>query len=318
MARPRTIATTAPAPAPGSAPARAQPGRAGAVTAILGAVVLWSTSFAVTKHTFSALPPMTVAALRFLIALVPLGVMYLAQRPRVRPPPADRRRMAVGGLLGITCYFAGENYGLRFASATDAALVVGAFPIVALLLEAALRGTRPSRPKWLGVVAAAVGVALIVGKAPEGANALRPLGLVLCGLAGVAWAFYNFETRDVARAYPMPTLLFHQTLWGTVGLLPLALLEVRSWRWPPPGVWLSVFYLALLCSWVGYWLYAYGLRGVESSTAVTLLNLMPVLGVAFAVAFLGEAVTLTQLLGGAVVLFGVWVTVRASTPPSAR
>lgn len=278
----------------------------------MGAVVLWSTSFAVTKHAFAALPPMTVAAVRFLIALVPLGLMRLAQRPRERPPRADRRRMAVGGLLGITAYFACENYGLRFASATDAALVVGAFPVIALLLEVALHGVRPSRLKWLGVLAAALGVVLIVGRAPSGASAHRPLGLALCGLAGVTWAFYNFQTRDVARAYAMPTLLFHQTLWGTIGLAPLALLEVRAWRWPAPGMWLAILYLALLCSWAGYWLYAQGLRGVETSTAVTLLNLIPVLGVAFSVGLLGEAVTWTQLAGGAVVLGGVWVVVRAS------
>jgi drug/metabolite transporter (DMT)-like permease len=289
---------------------RGAPSRLAAVCAVAGAVLIWSTSFVVTKLAYASIPPMTVAALRFLVALVPLAVVYLADPRRERPSPRDLRIMRVGGLLGITAYFATENYGLGLATATDAALVVGAFPAIAILLEALVHRVRPTWPKAVGVLAATLGVAFIVSGHPEGASAQRPLGLALMLLSGVAWAFYNFETRTVARTYSMATLMFHQTAAGLLGLLPLAALELPRWRAVPAGAWLGIVYLGLLCSLVGYVLYAYGLRTLPSSSAVTLLNLIPVFGVAFSVLVLWEKVLASQLAGGAIVLGGVALALR--------
>jgi thiol-disulfide isomerase/thioredoxin len=156
---------------------------------------------------------------------------------------------------------------------------------------------------------------------------LAQLGLPLQSVPTVA-AFWQGQIADLFQgALPESEgRRFGESLLnGAGGTMPAAdlddkaraALEAGALRLPSPGVAAAVLSLALLCSWLGYWLYAFGLRAVEPSTAVTLLNLMPVLGAAFSVAALGESVTGTQILGGAVVLGGVWLVVRAPAPGSA-
>ena len=61
---------------------------------------------------------------------------------------------------------------------------------------------------------------------------------------------------------------------------------------------------------VAFLLYARGLRGLDASSAVSVMNLVPVFGVLFAVLLLGEPVGLLQVVGGLVVIAGVTLSVR--------
>lgn len=113
----------------------------------------------------------------------------------------------------------------------------------------------------------------------------------------------------------MHTVIFWQTLFGALFFLPVAAFEqvsVGGARWLPSGGFalLSVTHLRVLCSVVAFLLYARGLRGLDASSAVSVMNLVPVLGVLFAVVLLGEPLGLLQLLGGVVVIVGVTLSVR--------
>jgi drug/metabolite transporter (DMT)-like permease len=76
----------------------------------------------------------------------------------------------------------------------------------------------------------------------------------------------------------------------------------------------------VFCSVIAYLLLNYGLRFVEASRATVFANLVPVVAVAAAYVVLGERLTAPQLVAGAVVVAGVWLTnrgVAASRSPSA-
>lgn len=288
-------------------------GRLPFVASVLGAVLLWSTSFVATKLALGEMPPLTLGAARFLIAVCVLGVVVGVLGGIRRPPAADLGRLAVGGLLGITVYFSMENFGVHLATASDAALLVASYPAITMLLEIFLYRARVSPVRFAGVGLAVLGVYMIVGGSPGTPGMDRLLGDVLLIATGFVWALYNFSTRGVVRRYAMPTVLFYQTLFGAAAFLPLALLESGSWQTPGPLSLLMVAYLGLFCSLVAFWLYAYGLRGLDAGSAVNILNLVPVFGVLVAVVVLGEPVGVAQLLGGLVVVGGV--TLGMKGPP---
>ena len=106
-----------------------------------------------------------------------------------------------------------------------------------------------------------------------------------------------------------------QTAFGALFFVPLALLEqsiVGGGRWVPSGgvALLAVVHLGVLCSVVAFLLYARGLKGLDASSAVSVMNLVPVFGVLSAVVLLGEPIGLLQILGGLVVVAGVTLSVR--------
>lgn len=290
-------------------------GRLPFVASVMGAVLLWSTSFVATKLALGEVPPLTLGAARFLVAACVLGVAVGVLGGVRRPPADDLGRLAVGGLLGITVYFSMENFGVHLATASDAALLVAAYPAITMLLEILVYRARVSPVRFAGVGLAVLGVYMIVGGSPGGTGTDRLLGDVLLVATGFVWALYNFSTRGVVRRYAMPTVLFYQTLFGAAAFLPLALLESGSWQTPGPLSLLVVAYLGLFCSLVAFWLYAHGLKGLDAGSAVNIMNLVPVFGVLVAVVVLGEPVGVFQLLGGLVVVGGV--TLGMKGPPGA-
>ncbi|SFW89897.1 DMT family transporter [Amycolatopsis australiensis] len=269
------------------------------VAAVLAAALIWSSSFAVTKVALADVPPMTLGALRFAVAALVLGVVVHAGRDRRLPSPRQRLFIRFAGLLGITAYFALENAGVELATASDATLIVASYPIITLVLSGR---TAYSPVRLTGMLVAVAGVWLVVRDQPGGHHLLGDLVLVA---GGVVWAAYNVVARrDGSGASPI-VVTYYQTLAGAAGFVPLALSEVDRWRVPAEGDLLRIAFLAVFCSVAAFLLYNFGLRRLEPSVAVNLLNVVPVAGLGWAVLLAGEALTVPKLLGGAVVIAGV-------------
>ncbi|MEV6826924.1 DMT family transporter [Amycolatopsis sp. NPDC051102] len=276
-----------------------------AVPAVLGAALIWSSSFAVTKVALAEVPPMTLGALRFVLAAAILGVA-VHTGPRRRPLPSPRERLHIGGagLLGITAYFALENIGVDLATASDATLIVASYPVLTLVLSGR---TAFSPVRLTGMLLAIAGVWLVV-RDKSGGHSLSGDAFLIAG--GAVWALYNIlARRDTSGASPI-VVTYYQTLAGAGGFVLLSLSEVDQWSAPGAGTVLRIGFLAGLCSVAAFLLYNYGLRGLEPSVAVNLLNIVPVAGLVWAVALAGETLTVTQVFGGAVVIGGVTLSLR--------
>ncbi|ARQ69460.1 DMT family transporter [Streptomyces marincola] len=318
---PQGLRQGSPGPAPREAAGDAGPAPAGrrargvAVASVVASAALLSSSYTLTEVALRDVPPLTIGFLRFAAATVLLAAWVHLVRQYAAPDPADRRRLALGGLLGITLYFSIENVGVQLASPTDAALLVAAYPALTALLELLVYRQRTSAGAMAGIALSILGVYLVVGFTPEGGTQ-RQVGDVLLVLSGVVWALYNFVTRELGDRYPADQILYYQVRAGAVGFLPLALVEVQAWRTPdhPVATFASLASLTVLCSIVGLGLYAKGLKRLRSSTAVNLLNLVPIFGLIIPVVTLGEDVTPLQVVGGLVVICGVTITSRRGVP----
>ena len=240
------------------------------ILSVLGAVVLWSSSYVVTKVGVGDIPPLTFAAIRFVFAvLLMVGLACTIQR--LEPVPAkDLRRLAVGGLLGITAYFSLQNLGVQRTSAADATLLVASFPVITLLLEVLFRKARVRLKQIAGIAIAIGGIYLIIDLTGFQAAPDRLEGNLLLLLTGLAWALYNFATQDVVKKYATFTVIFWQTLFGMAALLPLALTEVNAWRPLSPNGLLGALFLGVFCSVGAFLLYGYGLKSLRPGLAVNL------------------------------------------------
>jgi drug/metabolite transporter (DMT)-like permease len=266
-------------------------------------------------------PPLTFAAIRFVFAAV-LMVALAFTVQRLEPVPAkDLRRLAIGGLLGITAYFALQNLGVQRTSAADATLLVAAFPVITLLLEVLFRKAKVNIKQIAGIAIAIGGVALIIDLTGSQAAPDRLEGNLLLLLTGLAWALYNFATQDVVKKYSTFTVIFWQTLFGMIALLPLALTEISAWRPLSPAALLGALFLGVFCSVGAFLLYGFGLKSLRPGLAVNLLNLVPVFGLIFAAIVLHEKIGWVQILGGLIVIGGVTLSVstasNANTDPQA-
>lgn len=283
---------------------------AASILSVLGALVLWGSSFVAIKFAYTTYPPLTLAVVRFVVATLILGVLTLLPQNRVRIQKKDILAVAICGLTGIMLYAVLQNIAMQWTSASSATLIIASYPVITLLMESLIYKKKLSAIKIIAILIAIVGVVILSYVKSEARVEGELLGILLLIIAGVAWAVYNFMMRKVVNHYPPITLLFYTTLFGTIFLLPLALLERTQWQQPTLLSFSMMMFLGVFCSVIAYQLYNRGLKTMTPSTVTSMLNLMPIIGVFFSWLLLGEQVTLRKIIGGAIVIFGVMLSLR--------
>lgn len=170
-------------PAAPSPEARSSPTRA--LLLALAVAVLWGVPFPVSRIAVRELGPLALAALRFTLATL---VLWPAARRRgLQIDRADRPAILGLGLLGVTLYFALENYGLVFTTASHASLIVATIPLVSAAVEAIRRRRWPRPLPITGMAMAAVGVAVIARPDGTGSRALLGDLLVFGAMPAGSW-----------------------------------------------------------------------------------------------------------------------------------
>ncbi|WP_237234397.1 DMT family transporter [Rothia nasisuis] len=289
------------------------------ISAVAGAALLWSTSFAVTKVVLPSVGELMLGAIRFLAAAILLIIICLLTRAHLRAPWIAHISVASAGLVGITIYFALENYGVALATATDAVLIVASYPVMTMLAEAVFQHRRPTLTNVFGALIAFIGVLLVTIDEPTQEAPHRPWGILFLFLGGVAWTAYNMlSAQSPVNLSPNQRLgvlstTALQNLWGGIGfcLLVPFLPEGTTTSLNTPAIWL-IAYLAVGCSALAFLLYTYGLTALKPSQAVAILNLVPVFGVIWAVVIAGEEITVLKAIGAMTVIIGVAMNARSS------
>ncbi|GBU27436.1 hypothetical protein R84B8_00966 [Treponema sp. R8-4-B8] len=304
-----------------------------AILSIIACVLLWGFSFISIKESLPVFPPMTLAAVRFAIAIVVLFLMYRFSsgwQGANKTLKSDMPLLIGSGLAGVTFYFFFENNGVMRVTASEASIITAAIPVLTMIADwlvaklsfktknvdnNTLNDNAPhdNAPRlgwqsWLGAFISIAGVAFVAGVSFSISGSIS--GYVYMGGAALCWVFYSLLTRPLfdrkrSRLY----IVFWQNFFGFVGLLPFAMLEYKSWGNPTLPVMLHVIFLALGCSAIGYWLYAHAMEVLGVSTTSVFINLIPVVTVISGFIVLGERLTLLQGAGAALVLAGVYLTI---------
>ena len=281
---------------------------------ILGALVIWSSSFVAIKIAYETFPPITLGAVRFVVATLILGALTLLPKNRVKLEKKDIGTVALSGLMGITLYAVLQNIAMQWTSASSATLIIASYPAITLLLESLIYKVKMNLFKIIGILIAIAGVVILSYVKADTRQQGELLGVLLLLVAGVAWAFYNFLTKKVVNRYPSISLLFYQTLFGAIFMAPLALFERGDWAAPTVLSFSMMLFLGLFCSVVAFLLYNNGLKKLPASSVTSMLNLVPIFGVFFSWVLLGEQVTLRKIIGGVVIIAGVMISARQTKP----
>ena len=280
------------------------------VVSVLGALILWSSSFVAIKFAYETYPPITLAVTRFVVATLILGALTLLPKNRMRLAKKDIFTVTVCGLTGIMLYAVLQNIAMQWTSASSATLIIASYPVITLLLESLIYKAKLSALKIAGILIAIGGVVILSYVKPDARQQGELLGSLLLVAAGVVWAVYNLMTKKVVNRYPPVTLLFYTTLFGTLFMLPMALIERGQWAPPTAMSFSMMLFLGVFCSVAAFLLYNRGLKTMSASSVTSMLNLVPIFGVFFSYILLGEQVTLRKFIGGAVVIFGVMLSLR--------
>lgn len=269
---------------------------------LLAAVVFWGFSFISIKASLAVFPPMVLGFARYAPAILVLAAIKAARARGERLARKDLPMVAGSGLIGVTLYFFMENNGVKLNSASEASLIIAAIPVMLVVAERVIDRKKLSARRYFGALATMAGVAVLVARglsfSGSAAGYLFMLG------AGISWVAYSFMTRGLFSRYSRISIVFWQSAAGFIGFIPLAAAEAGSVGTPDAAIVLHVAFLGIFCSALGYYFYAIALERLGPATSGLFINLIPVVTVAASL-LLGENMSGTQALGGAIVVGGV-------------
>jgi drug/metabolite transporter (DMT)-like permease len=240
-------------------------------------------------------------------------VFHLLRPRRERIAREDIPKILWLGFLAVPANQGFFLFGLSQSTASHAALLYALTPLVVFLLARRFLHEGNAGAKLIGIVAAFVGVALILldrGLARE-MSVMR--GDLLMLMAVLSWALYTIGSKELLKRYDPMTLTTWALVAGTLMTLPAALIPgaippLRALTLP---VWAGIAYLAVGTSFISYALWLYALQRIEASKVAITTNAQPVLTSVLSWLLLGERFGPAFFGGAALILFGVtWVETR--------
>ena len=288
----------------------------GMIWLALGIVyVVWGSTYLNIRIAVETIPPFVMGGARFMLAGV---LLYAIARLRGAPAWVTREQLVASALVGTLLAAGGNgivNVAERYIDSGFAALVVAAVPLWVVLMRR-VTGERISLTTLASVATGFVGVGLLLAPGGGGGSD-RTLGFALVLLASFSWALGSF----LSPGMPLPSNgLLSTSIQMFCGgcVLALAALvsgEVASFRVADVSLdsFLAFAYLVVIGSLVAYTAYVWLLQHAPISRVATYAYVNPTIAIFLGWLILDERVTLTTLLGAAIVIGSVAVTVRKET-----
>ena len=282
----------------------------------LFAVIVWGGTFIATKIALTEVSPATIVWIRFGIGVLILGVAVLARRQFALPSRGDLAYLALLGFLGVTFHQWLQATGLQTARATTTAWIVATIPVFTAILGWLVLKEKMGWLRVAGIAVAALGVLLIVsdGKIRSLVSGeAGTFGDVLILISAVNWAVYTILSRRELARHPAARMMFYVMLSGWL----FACIWIFGFG---PGVseiphlkfdgWMAILMLGLFGSGLAYIAWYDALREIPASQLGVFINIEPLVTMLIAAPMIGEPITLIALIGGAIILFGVWLVNR--------
>jgi len=280
------------------------------IVLLLLTMTVWGSTFVVTKELIELWPPFTLAFVRVAIGTLVLLPLALSRHRREARLPWTT--ILFMGLIGVAFYYMAFNFAMLYTSASQGALVQSSIPAITALVAVVWLRERASTLRWLGIALSVVGVMIVFSGDSIGASSSALLGNVLMFASVVCWGFYTSLAKRVA-GYDAIVITVCVTGAGSLMLLPLSVYEIATVSLQPLSImgWVGVLYLGGIASGLAYLLYNASLRYLDASEVGVYTNLIPVVGVLAGVIVLGEPLSPRAIVGGVVVMLGVWITSRS-------
>lgn len=282
-----------------------------AIIAAIGVYTLWGFSFMASDVGQRSVTPFTLLAYRFDIAVLLLSIPVILGKKKIRLKGKNIKPMLLLGTMEPCLYFIGEQYGLRYTNSAFSGVMIAVIPIVTLIMAAVFLKDRPSKAQWLFSALSIAGIVVITLSENNGGG-ISFVGvacLVMAVLTGSAYGVLSRSLRDEFDVYERTYIM---QVMGAVFYTVLMLIEQKGQLGAVVAPLadrefvLSVLYLAVGASVIGYTLFNYAVSNAPMANTIIFCNLTTVLSVAAGIVILGDPFSAVSVIAMAVVLVGIW------------
>ncbi len=285
--------------------------------------VIWGTTWIFIKVGLDDLPPIAFASARFILALAILFVVIRVQKiplPRTRD---EWRLVAITGVLQFAINYSMVFWAEQYITSGLAAVLQAMITVFGLVLAwIFLPSERITKLKVFAVALGIVGVAVIFIDQLKVQSLMAFLGCVGVVVGSYAAAQASILIKAKGGAFNPGALLFGQMLCGLPLLIAYSLIvegDPLSFNWSWKAI-VCVLYLTIFGTIAAFWLYYWLLNRIESTKAMMISLVTPLIAVVIGAVTIGETLPPQTGIGGLLIIssIGLIVLRRKAPVPTVR
>ncbi len=284
--------------------------------------IIWSSTWIFIKIGLEDLPPIAFSGARFSLSVVVLAGAILIQRLPLPKTSAEWKLIALTGFLQFSVNYSMVFWSEQYITSGLAAVLQATISVFGLLLAwIFLPDERITPQKIVAVILGIVGVGVIFIDQIRVENWLAFAGCVAIVFGAYAAAQSSILIKAKASAMHPAVLVFCQMLCGLPAIFAYSLIREGNplyFNWTPRAIACVVF-LAVVGSVAAFWLYYWLLSRIESTKALMISLVTPLLAVVIGWAVLGETLPAQTGIGGLLIIGSIAMIVfRKRRSPQSR
>ena len=269
---------------------------------LFGTFLCWGSLYTVSKIALSSIPPVTLLALRYMVA-IPALFLLLKLRGALRPVPGkDRQTIFLIGIVGYFASFCLQMLGINRLTGSVSSLLGAMNPVFIPVLAALFLKERLTVSKVLCVAVSMAGVVTIVGVN----GTVDLLGALLMLMSVFLWSLASILIRRFSGRYdPMQVAMLSMLFalpfvggWSVMELQTAACAITLESA-------LAVLFMGIVGTAAAHSLWNFSLSKMDASFCSMFYPMQPLVASTLGVLVLGEKITPSFVIGGAIICCGI-------------
>ena len=282
---------------------------------------IWGSTYLATDWAFEAFPPFYMTGIRLLLA--GFFLLLFSYKEFKKTSWTQLQNSAIFGLLILAIGSGGSMWSVLYLDTGIASLLIGAEPLVLVLLLWLLKGSKPSWQKTIGVVIGIVGMFVLLNQQHFSLETDAWKGILAISIAIVGWTIGSIYIKDAN--VPKSKLLNTAVQMITAGLILLGVAVLvqedistvqSTFSWT---AFLSFVYLLFFGSVIAYTAFNYLLMKQDPRKVATVTYVNPIIALILGWYFNNELISIQSLVAAAILILGVvFIIAEKENKPAAN
>ena len=286
-------------------------------TKLIGALFLslaasiWGAMYVVVKVIVEVVPPFELVWMRYIVAVIALGLIGIWTKQNWKIAKKHWLIIFAIGLIGNSISIVTQEMGTMLSSAQMGAIITSTTPAFMVLFARFILKEALTLKKWLSIVLATMGVAIIVGNGKIDLS--QQLGGLFLLIAALTWALMSVLVKKVPHHYSQIVVTAYTSGLAVVLLTPFVLPKLNDLNWGAffdPTIMGGILYLGVISTACGFLLWNKGLQLMNASSGGLFFFLQPIVGTFLGWLLLGETIGALFWIGTFCIFVGVFTVIK--------
>lgn len=271
---------------------------------------IWGGMYVVVKVVVDVIPPLELVWMRYLIALVALGIIGLLTRQNWRIKRHHFGIILAIAIIGYVISIVAQETGTMLSTAQMGAIITATTPAFMVVFASLILKERLTKKKTISVTLATIGVIAIVGI--DNLDMSSMLGGISLVIAALTWALMSVLVKKIPSEYSQIVVTTYATAIAVVVLTPFViprLPQIELHDLADPTIWGGLLYLGVISTSLAFLLWSRGLQMLNASSGGVFFFFQPVVGTLLGWLLLGETISIMFWIGSVLILLGVLIVI---------